>query len=150
MTLSPLLFIPLLAEWLRLSNTRVWSALPWIGAASYQPWRHFAYLAILAAFILQLVGSIVSAFLFFRKRSSAPVVLVALLWLGWLVTLGLGLFDAALGLHNFSFIRVVGLSCRGFFFVGAWSLYMFASDRVKATFIRRRAVSLGQPQTVST
>jgi transglutaminase-like putative cysteine protease len=147
-TLSPLALLVLLAEWMKLSNLRVWRMLPWIGATSYQPWRHYAYLAILAVICVQLVGSLVSAVLFFRKRSSAPMVSVALMWLGWLVTLGLELFDAALGIRNHSFIRAAGLSCRHFFVVGAWSLYMFGSQRVKATFIARRPVSVGCPNAV--
>lgn len=140
--LSPIAILVLLADWVKLSHLRVWHMLPWIGTTSYQPWRYYAYLALLAAICVQLVGSLVSAILFFRKRSSAPAVVVALIWLGWLITLGLGLFDAALGVRNYSIIRVVGTACMQIFILGAWSLYLFGSRRVKATFIERRPVSV--------
>jgi transglutaminase-like putative cysteine protease len=147
--INPIGMLGLLVEWVKVGKLGVWEALPWIGATSYQPWRHYAYLALLAAICVRLVGSVLSAFLFFKKRSSAPIVLVALLWLGWLVALGLELFDAALGIHNYSFMRAAGLASRDFFLAGAWSLYMLGSQRVKATFIARRPVSVGYPQGAS-
>ena len=107
-----------------------WVAFPWVHAISQQPWRCCAYLALLAAICVQLVAGLVGFALFFRKRSSAPVVLVALMWLGWLITLGLGLFNASLGLHNQTFVKALGYASMDFFFVGAWSLYFFGSRRV--------------------
>lgn len=146
-TLSPIGILTWLVAWTKLSSLRLWRALPWIGATSYQAWHYYVYLTLLAIFCLQLVGSIVSAVLFFTKRSSAPVVLVALLWLGWLVTLALELFDAVLGIHTYSFARVAGLASWNFFIVGALSLYLFGSQGVKATFISRRPVAVGNPQS---
>ena len=140
--LGPIGAVLILAQWIKVSNPQVWRMLPWIGATTYQAWRQYAYLALLAAICLQLAGSIVVAVLFFRKRSSAPIVLIALMWLGWLVTLGLELFGAALGLHHQSFMRAAGLASEHFFVVGAWSLYLLGSKRVKATFIARRPLSV--------
>lgn len=149
--LGPVGALWVMVEWVKLSQLRIWHVLPSMGATSYQSWRYLAYLALLATICVTLVCSCVYANLFFRKRSSAPVINVALMWTSWLYTLGIGLFGAALGLHNHSFTRPVGEACLQAVIAGAWSLYMFRSQRVKATFISRRPAAIresSQPMTV--
>lgn len=136
-SVSPILILWALTKWLKLGELQHWNRLPWIGASGYQPWHQYAYLAILAAMCLQTVGILLTLFLFFDRRTSGPIMLVALMWLSWLITLGLDLFLAALGLPNRTFVRAAGIASEQLFVVGAWSLYFFGSRRVKATFITR-------------
>ena len=125
---------------LQLLLVPVWLMEPWISAISHQPWHYCAYLAFLALFCVQLVGSVVCFRLFFRKRSSAPAVVVVCMWLSWLAGLGLALFYMVLGISHYTLTTAVGTYCRELFIFGALTMYFLGSRRVKATFVNRRHV----------
>jgi hypothetical protein len=112
--------------------------LPWITSTSYQPWHYYAYLLLLAAMCLQVIGCSIVTILFFMKRSSAPQVLVALIWLGLPLSFGLELFYASLGIHDHTFARLAAFAFAQVFSAWGYSLYLYKSQRVKATFIARR------------
>jgi transglutaminase-like putative cysteine protease len=141
-SLAPLVILFVLAVWLMLSNSRVWQGL---GATSYRPWCNYAYLILLAAICVQLVVSFVSAVLFFSKRSSAPGVIVAIMWFGWFVSLGMELFGSAIGIHSYSLTKSVADASEQLIAVVLWSLYLLRSQRVKATFISRRLARVSHP-----
>lgn len=137
-SLAPIGSLVTLMAWAKVAELRVWDMLPWIGSASYQPWRYYAYLLLLAAIFLQVIGCLLVAILFFTKRSSTPAVLVAMIWLGLPVDFGLELFDAALGIRGHTFNRMAAIAFAQVFIAWGYSLYLYKSQRVKATFIARR------------
>lgn len=116
-----------------------WIFLPRVHEIGRQPWHYYAYLALLAAVCVQLVGTVVTFILFFRKRSSAPAVVVALMWYTWVISLAMDLLYVTLGINHRTFLGALGSACAQLFVLGALSLYFFGSRRVNATFTSRRA-----------
>jgi transglutaminase-like putative cysteine protease len=137
-TLAPIGSLVTLTAWVKIGELRVWDMLPWISSTSYQPWHYYAYLLLLAAMCLQVIGCSIVTILFFMKRSSAPEVLVALIWLGLPLSFGLELFYASLGIHDHTFARLAAFAFAQVFSAWGYSLYLYKSQRVKATFIARR------------
>jgi hypothetical protein len=128
--------------WLPAVEADFWNRLPTVVNKAYAGSAHLVVLLILMFAVLQAVLAGLSAVLFFTKRTSAPRVFAALCWfaalLGGAVT-GWA-FEAGFnkGLKSAS---PAGAFARNVIVALIWTMYMFASNRVKATFVRRRSAA---------
>jgi transglutaminase-like putative cysteine protease len=137
---SPLVSAWLIANLARFIDVDVWDGLPLVTAAPYRAWSHPVLLAVVSLAGPLLVGQILAAVLFFKKRSSVPTVLTAVWWFA--------LFYGAVALYFFSTVNIddtqqkpVAESIKSLVSTVIWSLYMWRSQRVKATFVQRNLAS---------
>jgi Protein of unknown function (DUF2569) len=82
-----------------------------------------------------LIGHFLLLVLFFKRRSSTPAVLVFVQWLGVVLSFSVVLFFNATGLYREPALTPQTLS--EVFWTIVWTIYMYRSQRVRATFIRR-------------
>lgn len=136
--IAPLVTASVIVEWLPFINAAMWDALPTVVSEPTRSTAKFAMLAMVACAAPLLATSIVLTALFFRRRSSAPLIFIALIGInavydiaayGWMMAAELNdEGDAGVSLREL---------IRGLSYAVVWSLYMLQSKRVKATFQRR-------------
>jgi len=89
---------------------------------------------LLIAFAL----TVLTALLFFKKRSSAPLTWVVLTWVSVVWGNGILIWGVTIGLdHETNPARAAGGAVRDVVVAMAWTAYMFSSRRVRATFVER-------------
>lgn len=140
--LNPLVQLYTVSQFVRFVDAEMWHVVPTIVTTAYASWAQTVMLIQLSLSGLLLPYSITVGVLFFRKRSSAPLLF--------------GILLAAATMHNFFVSGTFALSgiktadkvsdvLRDFgretLTAILWSAYMLNSRRVKATFIKR----LGPP-----
>jgi len=103
--------------------------------ASYRGWIHPVVLAFISLTLWLLIGHFLLLVLFFKRRSSTPAVLVLVQWLGVALSFSVVLFFNATGLYKEPALTPQTLA--EVFWTIVWTIYMFSSQRVRATFIRR-------------
>jgi hypothetical protein len=116
----------------------MWDALPAIVAHPIRAWAQPVMLVIYGFTSLVLVVQVLTAVLFFKKRSSAPAAFIAVSWLSFLY--GLTLMAAVMqsGLDaGTTPLTLVAEAVRGTLGTALWTAYMLKSQRVKATFVSR-------------
>lgn len=144
--ISPFMFGWVAYSWSGFLNAETWYALATIVDPAWRGWAHALVLAVFGSAVLLCIGSLFVAQLFFTKRTSAPAAFIALNWLG-----------AAFSVSAVAWGMVAGLDAdttAGAFAVMAvrtsvvtliWTLYMLASQRVRATFVRRLSAPVPAP-----
>jgi hypothetical protein len=112
--------------------------LPTLVAAPYASTAQATVLAVLAASSVLFVMSVLSLWLFLTKRTSAPAVYIALLWISTVVFTIVVIWSVAAGFDTETqAIDVSGDLVGDVFNAMIWTAYMVSSRRVKATFVRR-------------
>jgi hypothetical protein len=115
-------------------DSDVWRGLPAVVGEAYRAWARPVGLIIVAMTGIYLPLSVTAAALFFKKRTSAPLMFNVMNW-------GVSLYGiltvaalAAAGLSDWKELRTVP---RDLIVVSAWTAYMLNSKRVRSTFVRR-------------
>lgn len=122
---------------------------------AYAGFARPALLSILALSVLWTVTSVLTAVLFFAKRTSAPRFFVALSWFSVLLSSTVAIGKAVSGFSDTATSASLGGDfARELVATILWTSYMFVSERVKATFVRRHsppepAVSAEAPEAAS-
>jgi len=151
---NPLILLYLIAQLLRFVDAHMWAALPTIVAAAGRSWAQPVLLLFLCSGPAIFCCSCTVAVLFFRRRSSAPVLFVimlcAIVGYSFLVSGAVansGIKSVATNRH------VITELIRGLVAIALWSAYMRRSERVKATFVNRLAiepsVSVPEPSRIA-
>jgi hypothetical protein len=136
--LSPVYMTTLVIRELQMLDVDHWS-----GASALSPSLKLIQLLIIAAGALLTVGQGLVAYLFFRRRSSAPLLFIVGLW----TTLAYSTFVALVPLPGHliadsnDLATVIGQVLGALLRTAALTTYLTQSKRVKATFIRRLARS---------
>ncbi len=128
----------LVGEWARFFDAKTWQGFPRVVAAPYGPLAQPVYLCLVALACLILPFTITVAILFFRKRTSVPLLFSAMLaiLLAYDTTLLASLAAAKID-KSINSAEVWTQGLRSFAATLLWSLYMLKSERVKSTFTRR-------------
>lgn len=132
---APLISLWVMSIWCRYVEANVWDGLSMVASSGYRGWVHPVTLAIIALSSFDLIGHILLLNLFFKRRTSAPALLVILQWLGIALGWGVVIFFNASGLYKQP-VPTPNVLADGFWSV-FWTIYMFRSQRVRATFTRR-------------
>jgi transglutaminase-like putative cysteine protease len=132
---APLAHLLSMSLWLKYIDANVWDGLPAAVSGGYRGWVQPVLLALMALSSLLLIGQILIAVLFFKRRSSVPVFMIAVQWVTILLSVGLALFFGASGLSRMSGARgrLAAMAFSGI----VWTTYLLTSQRVRATFVRR-------------
>jgi len=117
----------------------VWSALPVMAGDALAPWVQHAVAVLLFLSFLIAPGIFATAWMFLRKRSSAPNLVIVMFWGG----AAIGLFADRLMTHlapeeSEAGPTAVAVYVRDLLSLVIWTLYLKRSERVAATFRRRR------------
>ena len=123
-----------------------WNSLPDMAPAHLATWARPLVVGLLGFGLLLLPSMVASAIAFFRARSSAPTLWIAMLWtliVYCYVTYG---YTAALGPDDESTGALKLEIARDVFASLLWTLYMVRSKRVKATFVRRLPIGSAIPR----
>lgn len=117
----------------------VWNGLPETAPDALAPWAQHGVALLLGLALFVLPGMIATNVLFFRKRTSAPLLTIAVLWIAIVhMTATFGLTDAILPAEEeVSYPRFWVETLRDLIFLLIWTAYLLKSARVKATFVRR-------------
>jgi len=120
-------------------RSSVWGGIVQLAAPEASVWVRWALLAGFGAMGALLPIAIASALLFFRKRTAAPVVFVAVMFATLVFsTLLEGVFTYA-GLDDSAPRRTFWAeTARDTLACAVWCAYMIRSRRVRATFVTRR------------
>lgn len=139
--LLPLVIVASILAWGRFASADLWNALPLTVDAGYGWSAQPALLLLVGLQSLLLCWSIVVAMLFFRHRSSVPVVYVTLMVVTTVVYTCLTAYLGFSGLDaDFSPVKAAGTFVRDLLVLALWTAYMFRSSRVRATFRARLPV----------
>ena len=147
MILTPFLSGAAVVSWLPWIDAKAWHALPTGVSQAYAGTTHPVVLSIMVLAVLETVFAVLTAVLFFAKRTSAPRCFVALTWFVVVTDGAAVLWSLAAGFNKE--LNATGVSSdamRSLVTALVWTAYMSSSKRVKATFVRRLAPS--PPATV--
>ena len=139
MIISPIAAGFIFVSWLRFVQADAWYALPATVTKAHAGSAHLALFTVLALTLLLFVASVLTAVLFFAKRTSAPPFTVANIWLALVIFSAAGAWAAAAGLNEGKDIHGPGGAAAEAFRALVWTLYLMLSKRVGATFVRRHA-----------
>ena len=138
--LLPLVLAVSAVVWARFVGSELWSGLPDSVIPEFRAYAKPGLLAVLAAQVVLCCWTATAAVLFFRKRSSAPKVLIASMWTSEFATSGVLAFAGMAGFEkDFSYGHFFASIARDLFGIILWTSYMLHSKRVQATFRVRRA-----------
>jgi transglutaminase-like putative cysteine protease len=132
---APFFAVWFMSVWLEYVNAGVWDGLQAAAPAGYRGWIYPVVLAFITLTAWLLIGHFLLLVLFFKRRSSTPAVLVFIQWLGVVLGFSVVLFFNATGLYREPALTPQTLS--EVFWTLVWTIYMYRSQRVRATFIRR-------------
>jgi hypothetical protein len=135
---APIVTGVVVAAWLPLIGAEQWNVLPTLVEPAYASTARGVVLATLSATALLFVMSALSLWLFMTKRTSAPAIYIALLWISTAVFTLVVLWSVAAGFDTET--QAVDVSrdlVRDVIGGAIWTWYMISSRRVKATFVRR-------------
>ncbi|HEX7079619.1 MAG TPA: DUF3857 domain-containing protein [Gammaproteobacteria bacterium] len=139
MIVTPIATAAALVSWLPLIEAETWYGLPNVVQEGYGASVHAVALGVLVLSTLLVIASVAAAVLFFKKRTSAPVVFIALLWFGIVLNGSVLVWATYAGLDVGSDPAArIGEVARTILIAAAWTVYMLRSRRVRATFVRRR------------
>ncbi len=142
--LRPLVFGSSLIQLVHVMSVDQWTALTTYGGPSYNALWAPLLLFELAAAIAQLVFSVLLLVLFFRCRSSFPRVAMVLLAVALVIQVGdllLAKLLPTITVNPKDVSQAVGAAVG----VALWSGYLWQSERVKSTFVRRHRVDVPPP-----
>jgi transglutaminase-like putative cysteine protease len=140
--IQPLVHLVVLIPLFRLMDSGVWQRLPSMAEVAYGDSVQPILLGIFfMAGIIQVL-TVVVAILFFKKRTSAPLLYIVSIWSITLFTSVVVVFSSSVladkslyggGVYADIIRSVLASSC--------WTAYMLRSRRVRATFLNRHAVA---------
>lgn len=116
----------------------VWHGLPDTTPEWLAPWAQHGIVLLLGLSTLILPSAIATAVLFFRKRTSAPLLAIAVLWIAIVyMTVSYEVTNAIVPEEEGRFPPFWAETLRDLSFLIIWTAYLLKSLRVKATFIQR-------------
>lgn len=117
----------------------VWHDLPETAPDALAPWAQHGIALLLGLALFVLPGVIATNVLFFRKRTSAPLLTIAVLWIAIVhMTASFQLTSVFVPAEEEeSYPRFWVETLRDLVFLLIWTAYLLKSARVKATFVRR-------------
>lgn len=126
------------------SAVEVWSGLPAMADEGIAPAaRHLVAALQFVAFAL-LPSAVVAAIFFFQRRSAAPRLVTATFWaLGLFGVLADQVTSRLVPMEEGDIARTVAGYLGDLLFLLIWTRYLHVSERVAATFVRRRQTSGG-------
>lgn len=134
---SPLVLLYLLSQFAYFVDADTWDALPIVVSEGYSGIAQAVALVFLGFAGVILPFSITVLLLFFRRRTSAPLLFIALLLTVQLYSVALiGVF-AASGIEDADNTMLSAETVREAIFTAIWVAYMIRANRVKATFVVR-------------
>lgn len=120
------------------ASVEVWQGLPTTAQASVAAVAQHGIAWLLALGLALMPNAVVIAVLFFRKRSSAPILLIWMLWITTLYILACGELTSRLVPAEDKGVLSTGVEyATDLLFLVIWSRYLVISRRVNATFVRR-------------
>lgn len=127
-----------LVAWLPTIEANAWRGLPLIVEDAYASWIQPAVVVVVAGSTVLAVASVLSAVLFFAKRTSGPAVFVAVAWAGVAFWTAVTAWSLLSGLDTETRADAFGREAtRDVIGTLIWTAYMLSSKRVAATFTRR-------------
>jgi hypothetical protein len=124
--------------WGRFIGADLWHALPDTVAAGHRWSVQPVLLLIVGSQVLLLCWSIVLAVLFFAERSSVPMTYVTVMWVTTITTGAMLAYIGLAGLDKgFTLPKFAGQAAVDGLFAALWTMYLFRSMRVRATFRAR-------------
>lgn len=125
---------------LMFSFAATWDALPATAEESVASWARHGVAGLLFLAFLAIPSAIAIAWLFFRRRTSAPNLVVALFWgVAAFTTLAEQLTMRLVPFEEDSGVGPYAVLASDLLFLLLWTRYLQVSVRVAATFTRRRA-----------
>lgn len=121
------------------SMVDLWHGLPESAPDALAPWAQHGIALLLGLALFLLPGVIATNVLFFRKRTSAPLLTIVALWIAiGHMTVTFELTNAILPAEEEeAYPRFWVEAVRDLVFLLIWTAYMLKSRRVKSTFVRR-------------
>lgn len=133
---TPFIFGWMIVTWLPTLDAAMWLSFPDTVAGGHGRYSQPILMTMLALGMALLVGTLLTAVLFFMKRSSAPTVFIAWTWIAVAYTTIAWTLLIVSGLESDT-TDFAGSFARDCVSCVVWTLYMFASKRVGATFVKR-------------
>jgi hypothetical protein len=149
--LGPVVSLYVIVSWAPFISAELWQTLPSTVIDGYESWAQPVLLGIVVFSGPLLVGHVLLAVLFFKKRTSAPLAFVILTWFGYLYGEAVVRLVFAGGLDEESTrAQIFAQSIRDGVSTLLWTIYMLRSRRVRATFRERyrRSVPVAEPAQV--
>ncbi len=137
--LTPIMLLVVLGPLAMYVEAHIWRNIPEAVSGAAGEWIRPAVLLLLAATAVAVPASIAAGVLFFARRTSAPLMFVALLWYSSTIVdlAAFGFFfsglDTETSLETLYSDTILGLAVNGIL-----TAYMLTSKRVRVTFVRRR------------
>ena len=137
-TVTPLVEVSAFYQWSEFLDVDHWSKLHETVPEPLKPWIQFILLALAVCATCLLVGQVTLIGLFFRKRSSTPLVFIVVCCASAVLPTGIAIFLSVshLGDHLDS-SKTVDLLLGAIVRIGIYTTYMRQSKRVAATFVVR-------------
>jgi hypothetical protein len=137
MIISAPLYVYTLYSSLEAWSPDTWAAATTAGNAAYHPWFAPALLYELVAILGLLVFAVVTAILFFGKRTSAPACYIAfMVAVAVQSAVDVGISSLLPGVDDTP--RSAGYVARLLISTLIWTAYFRKSERVRNTFVKRR------------
>jgi hypothetical protein len=139
MVATPILSGAAVVAWLPAIEADLWHQLPSLVNEAFAGSARLAVLSILMTGVFQTVLAGLTSVLFFTKRTSAPRFFAALAWFAALFGSAATVWAFSSGFNkDLTSGDLAGDLGRTVTSALVWTLYMIRSNRVKATFVRRR------------
>jgi hypothetical protein len=123
-----------------------WTALTQPGNPSYHAlWAPILLFEVVANLTL-IVSSLLAAVLFFKRRSSAPLVLIVTMWVNPTLV-GIDMLLTSIVLPDGGAAEGLSTLAGAFFAASVWTAYLLMSKRVKSTFRQTLRADAGTPLT---
>lgn len=132
---APFVSLWLMKVWLLYIDANVWDGLRTVVSVGYRGWVHPVILACIAASSWLLIGQCLLLMLYFKRRSSTPAIWVVTNWAALVLSFLVVLFLNSSGLFEESAVSPQTFS--ELFWGIVWTIYIYRSQRVRATFTRR-------------